>query len=255
MISLEDVSVRLGDEGLATQVLDGMDLSLDRGRTLALVGPSGCGKSTVLRTILGLVEPDRGRVLVDGVAVDPATRADVRRRTGFVIQNGGLFPHLTGGRNAALPAVRAGWEASKVEARLEELSGLVELDPAMLHRYPIELSGGQRQRIALMRTLMLTPDVLLLDEPLGALDPRIRWRLQKLLKSLFVRLGTTVVIVTHDLAEADWFTDDIALLHEGRVRRRGPLSEVAADRDDDFVAAFVESHGHLRLPTAAEGVG
>ena len=104
-----------------------------------------------------------------------------------------------------------------------------------------------------MRALVLEPDVLLLDEPLGALDPRIRWRLQQLLKSLFSRLGTTVVLVTHDLAEADWFTDDIALLHDGRVRRRGPLADIARDREDDFVQAFVESHEHLRLSTTGGG--
>lgn len=247
MIRLDGVSVRLGRGSNATQVLDRLDLEIPRGATVALVGPSGCGKSTVLRTILGLIAPDRGAVTVDGVEVGGATRGEVRRRAGFVIQDGGLFPHLTGRRNAALPMLRERWDPARIDERLRVLADLVELDAAALGRYPIELSGGQRQRIALMRAIALEPDVLLLDEPLGALDPRIRWRLQRLLKSLFEQLGTTVVLVTHDLAEADWFTDDIALLHAGRVRRRGPLAEIARDRDDDFVQAFVESHEHLRL--------
>ncbi len=247
MIRLDGVSVRLGRGSNATQVLDRLDLAIPRGATVALVGPSGCGKSTVLRTILGLISPDTGSITVDGVGVDVANRGEIRRRSGFVIQDGGLFPHLTGRANAALPMVRERWSSARIAARLDELAALVELESEMLDRHPLELSGGQRQRVALMRALALEPDLLLMDEPLGALDPRIRWRLQQLLRSLFERLGTTVVLVTHDLAEADWFTDDIALLHDGRVRRRGPLAEIAADRDDDFVAAFVESHEHLRL--------
>jgi osmoprotectant transport system ATP-binding protein len=253
MVRLDGVSVRLGRGSNATQVLDRLDLAIPQGATVALVGPSGCGKSTVLRTVLGLITPDSGTVSVDGVAVTRETRGDVRRRTGFVIQDGGLFPHLTGRGNAALPMVREGWDVSRVDARLSELAELVELDAEMLGRYPAELSGGQRQRVALMRALALEPDLLLMDEPLGALDPRIRWRLQQLLRSLFDRLGTTVMLVTHDLAEADWFTDDIALLHDGRVRRRGPLSEIAIDREDDFVAAFAESHDHLRLRGPGDG--
>ena len=247
MIRLDGVSVRLGRGSNATQVLDRLDLVIPRGATVALVGPSGCGKSTVLRTILGLITPDAGTITVADTAVTPQSRGDIRRRTGFVIQDGGLFPHLTGRGNAALPMVRERWHAARIEARLGELAELVELDADMLDRHPAELSGGKRQRIALMRALALEPDLLLMDEPLGALDPRIRWRLQQLLRSLFQRLGTTVVLVTHDLAEADWFTDDIALLHDGRVRRRGPLATIADDREDDFVSAFVESHEHLRL--------
>ena len=253
MIHLDGVSVRLGRGARATQVLDHLDLEIPRGGTVALVGPSGCGKSTVLRTILGLVRPCEGSTVVDGVIVDADSRAGIRRRTGFVIQDGGLFPHLTAGRNAALPAVREGWDRDRISTRLRELADLVELDAGLLDRFALELSGGQRQRGALMRALVLEPDVLLLDEPLGALDPRIRWRLQQLLKSLFSRLGTTVVLVTHDLAEADWFTDEIALLHDGRVRRRGPLADIARDREDDFVQAFVESHEHLRLSTTGGG--
>lgn len=253
MIRLDGVSVSLGHGANATRVLDGLDLHVARGETVALVGPSGCGKSTILRTILGLVEPDGGTVTVDGVRVDESTRSDIRRRTGFVIQDGGLFPHLTAARNAALPAVGERWSPDRIRGRLRDLTELVELEPGLLDRYPGELSGGQRQRVALMRALMLEPDLLLLDEPLGALDPRIRWRLQRLLRSLFERLGTTVVIVTHDLAEADWFTDDIALLSRGRLRERGALAEIARDREDDFVAAFVESHAHLRLPESGGG--
>lgn len=252
MIRLDGVSVRLGRGSNATQVLDRLDLEIPRGVTVALVGPSGCGKSTVLRTILGLIRPDTGTVGVDGVLVDPSTKGEIRRRAGFVIQDGGLFPHLTAARNAVLPAVREGWGSDRTSVRLAELAELVELEADMLGRYPVELSGGQRQRVALIRALFLQPEVLLMDEPLGALDPRIRWRLQRLLKSLFERLGTTVVLVTHDLAEADWFTDDMALMHDGRVRRRGPLSEIARDRDDDFVRAFVESHEHLSLPSVGE---
>src|SRR5262249_11102178 len=151
------------------------------------------------------------RVLVGGTPVVPETALSIRRRTGYVIQDGGLFPHLSARDNAALLARHLGWTEDRVGARLEELAALVRLDPAILGRYPAELSGGQRQRVGIMRALMLDPDLLLLDEPMGALDPMVRARLQEDMKRIFAGLGKTVLLVTHDLVEAAYLGDEVAL--------------------------------------------
>jgi len=214
---------------------------------LALVGPSGCGKSTVLRLVLGLVAPDAGRVLVGGVPVGPTTVIAVRRRSGYVIQDGGLFPHLRADDNVALLARRLGWSAARIGARLEELASLVRLERRLLRSYPAELSGGQRQRVGIMRALMLDPQLLLLDEPMGALDPIVRARLQHDLKRIFSELGKTVLLVTHSLDEAGYLGDEVALMRAGRVLQRGPFEELVRSPADPFVREFVEAQ---RAPCA-----
>ena len=206
-MKLEDVSKRYGD----AIALYPTNLSVESGETTVLIGPSGCGKSTLLRIIIRLIEPDSGSIEFDGKPVTPDNINALRRRIGYVIQEGGLFPHLTARANVLLMARHIGQSQEETHNRLLELSELTRFSEKLLPRYPVELSGGQRQRVSLMRALMLSPELLLLDEPLGALDPLVRASLQKDLKEIFTRLGQTVLFVTHDLAEAIYFADAIVL--------------------------------------------
>jgi osmoprotectant transport system ATP-binding protein len=244
MISLRGVSKRYGDRVAVA------DLTLDVGpaTTHVLLGSSGSGKSTVLKLILGLVAPDAGEIEVAGEPVTPASRRRVVRRIGYVVQDGGLYPHLTAAQNVALAAEAQGWRRDRIRTRVEELAALVGFDDGILARYPGELSGGQRQRVGLMRALVLDPPVLLLDEPLGALDPIVRAELQGQLGRLFASLGKTVVLVTHDLREAARLGDRITLMTGGRVVQQGTLAELAARPASPFVTEFLTAQtlGELR---------
>ena len=237
LIALHGVSKRYG----GTVALAPTTLGVAPGETLALLGTSGSGKSTLLRCVLRLVVPDAGTVTVAGEAVTGASVRALRRRMGYVIQAGGLFPHLTARGNAALLARHVGWDDARVETRLADLADLTRLPLGLLGRFPGELSGGQRQRVALVRALMLDPDVLLLDEPLGALDPITRADLQTDLRALVLRLGKTVLLVTHDLREAAVLADRVAVMDAGQIVQRGHLEEVAAHPATDFVARFVDA--------------
>jgi len=224
-----------------------IDLVVPAGATLALIGPSGAGKSTVLRLMLGLLRPDRGEVLLGGAPLDPGDDAQ-RRRYGYVVQGGGLFPHLTAGENAAIVARHLRWPRARVAARLEELSALARLPGDVWGRLPIELSSGQAQRVGLVRALFLDPELLLLDEPLGALDPITRAELQDDLRAAFQRLGKTVVIVTHDLSEAAFFGELLVLLRDGRVVQAGALQDLWQRPAEPFVDRFVRAQRLLQLP-------
>jgi osmoprotectant transport system ATP-binding protein len=226
-------------------VLAPTTLEVPRGECLALIGPSGCVKSTLIRLVIGLITPDAGTVRVGDVVVDERSAPAVRLRVGYVIQDGGLFPHLTCAANVALVARRRGWSEDKVDARLAELADLAHLPRAALARYPQEMSGGQRQRVGLMRALMLDPEVLLLDEPLGALDPMVRTRLQDDLKDIFGRLAKTVLLVTHDMAEAASLGDAIALMRDGRVVQKGTARELLDSPAEPFVAEFLRAQRGL----------
>ena len=215
-------------------------LDFPAGRVTALIGPSGCGKTTLLKTILGLVTPDAGEVRVDGVVVTPVTARAVRLKVGYVVQDGGLFPHLTARDNVTLMARQL--RRPGVAERVAELAKLVRLPAGALDRFPAELSGGQRQRVGLMRALMLDPPVLLMDEPMGALDPLVRVELQADLKAIFRDLGKTVVIVTHDLAEAAVLGDVIVLLKDGRVVQAGTMADLDQRPADEFVTRFLRAH-------------
>jgi osmoprotectant transport system ATP-binding protein len=223
------------------RVLGPVTLEVARGERLALVGTSGCGKSTMLRLALGLVAPSAGDVVVSGVAVEPRTARSVRLRAGYVIQDGGLFPHLTCEENVLLVARREGWDEARARARATELAELVRLPRELLARYPLEVSGGQRQRVGIMRALVMDPDVLLLDEPMGALDPIVRAALQEDLRDLCARLEKTAVLVTHDVAEAVTVCESIALMREGRIVQRGTLAELLAQPADSFVRTFLRA--------------
>jgi osmoprotectant transport system ATP-binding protein len=243
MVELQGASKRFGD----TVALSPTDLAFRPGETTVLIGPSGCGKSTVLRLLVGLLEPDDGAVRFDGAPLTPATLRAARLRMGYVIQDGGLFPHLTARQNATLMAAHQGWASERIEARVQELRALTDLDDGMLDRHPGQLSGGQRQRVSLMRALMLDPAVLLLDEPLGALDPLIRADLQRDLREVFRSLGKTVVMVTHDLAEAAFFADEIVLLRDGAIIQRGGFADLAESPANEFVTRFVNAQRALTL--------
>ena len=216
-----------------------IDLEIADGARVALLGPSGCGKSTLLRMIVGLVTPDAGRVEVAGQPLEPRTLAAFRRRIGYVTQDGALWPHLTCEENVVLWPREVGWEAARIAARVAELCAMVRLSPALLARYPFQLSGGQRQRVALMRALALGPELLLLDEPLAALDPLTRVELQVELTSLVRSLAATIVVVSHDVTEAARLADEMVLMHDGRIEQRGSLAELRDSPRSDFVRRFL----------------
>jgi osmoprotectant transport system ATP-binding protein len=237
LVTFEDVSKRYGD----AIALYPTNLSVASGKTTVLIGPSGCGKSTLLRLIIRLIEPDSGLIDFDGKPVTNDNIDALRRRIGYVIQEGGLFPHLTARANVLLMARHIGKSQKETDNRLLELCELTRFSQSLLPRYPVELSGGQRQRVSLMRALMLSPELLLLDEPLGALDPLVRASLQKDLKEIFARLRQTVLFVTHDLAEAIYFADEIVLMNEGRIVQKGTIIDLRERPVDPFVSEFINA--------------
>jgi osmoprotectant transport system ATP-binding protein len=241
LVELNGISKAYGD----AVALHSTDLDFARGKTTVLIGPSGCGKSTLLRLIIRLLDPDAGTIRFEGNAITLATISALRRRIGYVIQDGGLFPHLTARRNVLLMATHLKWAAAKMESRLRELCALTRFPEEALDRFPLELSGGQRQRISLMRALMLSPELLLLDEPLGALDPLVRAALQKDLKEIFAQLKQTAILVTHDLAEAAYLGDEIVLMNEGRVVQRGTLDDLRTKPAASFVTDFIQAQRTL----------
>jgi osmoprotectant transport system ATP-binding protein len=244
LITFQGVSEQFG----AVCALQSIDLQIAKGRTTVLIGPSGCGKSTILRLIIGLLQPTGGVVEFEGRPVVPSQIVELRRRMGYVIQDGGLFPHLTALENVVLMARQLNRPAGEIQQRVTELCELTRFPVAGLERYPVELSGGQRQRVSLMRGLMLKPDVLLLDEPLGALDPMVRSALQTELKEIFQKLKQTVVLVTHDLAEAAYFGDTIVLMKEGRIVQQGNLADLRERPAEPFVLEFLKAQRSLAFP-------
>lgn len=241
LVQLSRVAKTFGD---APAVHD-VDLSIERGKTTVLIGPSGCGKSTLMRLIIGLIEPDRGEIQFEGAQLRPEKIDTVRQRVGYVIQEGGLFPHLTARGNVLLMARHVGRDENEMGERLRELCALTRFPENLLDRYPLELSGGQRQRVSLMRALMLSPELLLLDEPLGALDPLVRAALQMDLKEIFARLQQTALLVTHDLAEAAYLGDTIVLMNEGRIVQQGSIVDLRERPASNFVSEFVNAQRSL----------
>ena len=237
ILRLVGVSKRF-DAGAALQPLD---LEIETARTTVLLGPSGCGKTTALRLMLGLIPPDTGQVLFRGAPLSPERLLQARHAMGYVVQDGGLFPHLTALDNVRLMARYLAWPEARIDERVRELAELVHLPQETLARYPTQISGGQKQRVALMRALLLDPELLFLDEPLGALDPMVRADLQADLARIFERLGKTVVLVTHDLAEAAFFGHVLVLLQAGRIVQRGSLRDFTTQPADPFVTRFVRA--------------
>ena len=214
------------------------DLNIAANKTTVLIGLSGSGKSTILRLISGLIEPTTGWVEINGEKLAPNTLLEFRRRMGYVIQSGDLFPHLTARQNISLVAEELQLGIDEITARMEQLCVLTRFPNRLLDRYPMELSGGEQRRVSLTRALMLKPDILLLDEPLGALDPMARAGLLTDLKALFERTNTTAIVVTHNLVEAARLGDWIVLLKAGGIVQQGPFAELSLSPAEPFVGEF-----------------
>jgi len=235
MLELKNITKTYGKK----KVLRDISLTIASGKTVSLIGPSGCGKSTLLRIMVGLVAPDTGLVSYDGSRLNRDNVNEIRHNIGYVIQEGGLFPHLSAGKNVTLAAEFLNEPAGEIRSRVRELADLVNIEQSLLSRQPEYLSGGQRQRISLMRALMLDPDFLLLDEPLGSIDPLVRYELQKDLKSIFSELHKTVILVTHDLGEAAYLGDEIILMKEGEIAQKGSADEIMKNPASQFVEDFI----------------
>ncbi len=237
VLEIKSLSKTYGDY----RALGPIDLNLETGQTSILLGSSGSGKSTLLRAILGLIKTDEGSILFNGAAVaewSPPTRA---MRIGYVPQGGSLFPHMTSAANASVVARAIGWDKAKIKKRFDEILPVFSFDESLLRRRPHQLSGGQRQRVALMRAAFTDPELLLLDEPLGALDPLVRASLQEELKEIFSRLRKTVIFVTHDIGEAAYLGDQIVLMHEGRVVQHGSFNDLRERPACEFVTRFMNA--------------
>jgi osmoprotectant transport system ATP-binding protein len=238
MIDLTDLTKTF--PSAPTPAVDHLNLHVERGEVVVLVGPSGCGKTTTLKMINRLVEPTSGTIEIDGRPIDSLPVHELRRGIGYVIQQIGLFPHRTIRQNIGTVPGLLGWDKARVSERVDELTELVALDPAILDRYPSELSGGQRQRVGVARALAADPPVLLMDEPFGAVDPIVRAHLQDELVALQQRLHKTIALVTHDIDEAIKVGDRVAILSEGgHLEQYGTPNEILRDPATPFVANFL----------------
>ncbi|MBL0406985.1 ABC transporter ATP-binding protein [Microvirga aerilata] len=238
MIEIEHLTKRYG----AAAIVDDVSFRVEEGTVAAVVGTSGAGKSTLLRMINRLVEPSAGRVLIDGQDTMAIPEDALRHRIGYVIQGYGLFPHRTVAENIATVPRLLGWDRRQIAARVEELLDLFGLDPAeFAKKFPHQLSGGEQQRVGVARALAARPALLLMDEPFGALDPVIRHKAQDELLSIQRRLGTTVVLVTHDMNEAFHLADRIAVMNQGRLLQYAAPAELLTRPAEAFVEQLVGS--------------
>ncbi len=245
MIAFEHVEKRY--PGQAQPAVRDVSFTVPEGRTCVLVGPSGCGKTTLLKMVNRLIEPTAGVVRVAGRNVAEVDPVRLRRQIGYVIQQVGLFPHMTIAENVATVPRLLGWPPARIARRVDELLALVGMDPAVYRdRYPRQLSGGQAQRVGVARALAADPPIMLLDEPFGALDPITREHLQAEFLRIQQRLRKTVLFVTHDLAEAFRMGDQICILNEGQVLQVGTPDEVLARPAGAFVATFLGTTRALR---------
>jgi len=214
-----------------TEVFRDLDLDISPGITTGLVGESGCGKSTLLQLVNGLERPDRGTVHTFGRPVPVSGLAAFRRRIGYAVQGTGLFPHMSVARNIALLGELEGWSDSRIRARTGKLMSLMALDGELMSRYPHELSGGQQQRVGICRAMFLQPDILLLDEPFSGVDPLTRADIHEQFLKLMGAESTTVVLVTHDMAEAVFLADEIVVVREGAIIQQGSVERIRRSAD------------------------
>ncbi|HZE40980.1 MAG TPA: betaine/proline/choline family ABC transporter ATP-binding protein [Stackebrandtia sp.] len=246
-IELRNVTKRYAGQKIAA--VDNVNLTIPAGEIVMFVGPSGCGKTTTMRMINRLIEPTDGEILIGGEDVRKKDPNELRRHIGYVIQAGGLFPHMTVADNIALVPKMLGWTASKIAERVREMLALVGLEPGQFaNRYPRQLSGGQQQRVGVARALAADPPVLLMDEPFGAVDPITRAHLQDELLSLQDELSKTIVFVTHDFDEAVKLGDRIVILAEGsKIVQYDEPGAILANPADDFVRGFIGEGGAMKL--------
>jgi osmoprotectant transport system ATP-binding protein len=244
MIRLENVSKTF--PGGTRPAVDRLDLEIPAGATCVLIGPSGCGKTTTMRIVNRLIEPSAGRIVVEGEDVTQSDPIALRRRIGYVIQQVGLFPHMTIAENVATVPQLLGWPADKTTRRVDEMLALVGLGPEYLARYPRHLSGGQRQRVGVARALAADPPVMLMDEPFGAVDPIVRARLQAEFLGILRGLRKTVIFVTHDIDEAIRMGDLIAIMQDGALVQCDPPERLLAAPKNDFIAEFVGADRALK---------
>ncbi|MXN47346.1 ATP-binding cassette domain-containing protein [Shinella kummerowiae] len=236
MIEIDSITKRYGD----TTVVDNVSMTIAPRTITVIVGTSGSGKTTLMRMINRLVEPTSGKILIDGEPNSAIPGYELRRRIGYAIQGHGLFPHRTVGENIATVPTLLGWEKSRIDAKVKELLTLFQLDPAAFGpRYPHELSGGQQQRVGVARALAAEPNILLMDEPFGALDPVIRAKAQEDLLAIQKHFGTTIVLVTHDMEEAFHLADKIAVMDKGRIVQYAAPEEMLVNPATDFVETLI----------------
>ncbi len=236
MIEIEQITKLYDDQ----PAVDSVSMTVDTGTITVIVGTSGSGKTTLLRMINRLVEPSSGSVRINGTLTDTLPKHVLRRRIGYAIQGHGLFPHYTVARNIAAVPKLLGWSQDKISARVDELLDLFSMEPEQFRdRYPAELSGGQQQRVGVARALASRPDLLLMDEPFGALDPIIRARAQEDLRRIQQALGSTIMLVTHDMEEAMHLGDHVAVMDAGRLVQHGSPAEIIQKPATDFVAEMV----------------
>jgi osmoprotectant transport system ATP-binding protein len=247
-VEFRHVSKRYGTGTRATTAVDDLSFEVPAGKICVLVGPSGSGKTTTLKMVNRLIEPMSGEILIDGRNILLEDPVALRRRIGYVIQQVGLLPHLTVGKNVGIVPGLLGWPKARIEARIDELLDLVGLPPARYRdRYPAQLSGGERQRVGVARALAADPPVMLMDEPFGAVDPIVRERLQNELLRLQQRLAKTILFVTHDIDEAIKMGDLVCVLRQGgKLAQFDPPAEVLANPASDFVARFVGADRGLK---------
>jgi osmoprotectant transport system ATP-binding protein len=241
-----------------------LDVEVQAGEICVFVGPSGCGKTTAMRMVNRMVEITEGDILVAGTSVRDRSPSELRREIGYVIQQTGLFPHRTIAQNIATVPRLLGWDGERVQARVSALMDLISLDPGLAERYPAQLSGGQQQRVGLARALAADPDILLMDEPFGALDAITRERLQDELLRIQRELRKTVLFVSHDVSEAFRLGDQVVVMHDGKLVQVGTPVDLISHPADDFVRQLVGADSTLRqleyLPVTAaleprDGVG
>jgi osmoprotectant transport system ATP-binding protein len=243
MIDLKNVSKKYGE----TVAVDNLNLEVKTGEICVLIGPSGCGKTTTLKMINRLIEPSSGQILIDGRDSSSLKPFELRRGIGYAIQSVGLFPHLTVAENIAVVPKLLGWQKSKIEARVTELLGLIGLEPQRYaSAYPKALSGGQAQRVGVARALAADPNVLLFDEPFGAVDPLTRERLQNEFLELQKRLKKTVVFVTHDIDEAIKLSDRIAIMKDGKLEQFDTPEAILEQPANEFVRDFIGADRGLK---------
>ena len=246
-IRFDRVSKQFGSENGARPAVSDVSFTIEPGELVVLIGPSGCGKTTLLKLINRLYDPTDGVVYIDDTPSQELPGPDLRRHMGYVIQQGGLFPHYTVADNVAVVPGLLGWDKTRTASRVDELLHLVGLPPEdYRHRYPSQLSGGQQQRVGIARAIAASPGTLLMDEPFGALDAITRARLQEELRDLHDRLGQTVVFVTHDIDEAVLLADRIAVMREGKVEQYDTPENVIMRPANRFVAELVGADDLLR---------